>query len=348
MPLPHLKFPAHINLDVTYKCNASCSFCYIIDQAAPLVQHTDIPKLENIIFRLAEAGAMRINFFGGEPLLLKELPYLIKFAKSLDLRTTLISNGLPVSPRFCEEVAGYLDAMAISMHGIQADHDRILGIPGAFEKILSRLELLRRINMDVGINYTVVEGADKNFLNLAIRLIKDYGVKFISANRFIGGRDKRDKDLTPSLDTLNNVLDSFEIIEKQFPDVTLAYAIYFPLCLVRKASHRKFLKACGMGSNYCSVDFDGNMKMCSYAKGSVGNVITDDPVTLWNNSEILNRYRGGSWIPEPCQSCSLFSTCLSGCRVSDPTGDFGPDILTKITPISPIIEASNERTVAHV
>ncbi|TFW51794.1 radical SAM protein [Bradyrhizobium sp. MOS001] len=348
MTLPHLTFPAHVNLDVTYKCNASCSFCYIIDQDAPLVQHTDISKLEKIIFRLAEAGALRINFFGGEPLLLKELPYLIKYAKSLDLRTTLISNGLPVSSRFCEEVAGHLDTMAISIHGLQPDHDRILGIPGAFEKILSRLELLQRSNIDVGINYTVIEGADKHFLDLARRLIGDYGVKFVSANRFIGGRDKKDRDLTPSLDTLNNILDSFEIIESQFPDVTLAYAIYFPLCLVRKASHRRFLKACGMGSNYCSVDFNGNMKLCSYAKGTVGNLLAQDPVALWNNSEILDRYRAGSWIPDACQTCSLFSTCLSGCRVSDPSGDFGPDILTKIAPITPIAAAQSERIDAHV
>jgi pyrroloquinoline quinone biosynthesis protein E len=37
-------------------------------------------------------------------------------------------------------------------------------------------------------------------------------------------------------------------------------------------------------------------------------------ITIWNDSEGLNAFRGDSWMQEPCRSCPMKATDFGGCR----------------------------------
>jgi radical SAM protein with 4Fe4S-binding SPASM domain len=325
-PIKALTFPAHVNFDITYRCNASCSFCYVIDRETP--RHgLDVGKAEAIITRLADNGVFRINFFGGEPTIEKHLPHLIRFAKSSGMTTSLISNGLALTDAFVAAAESNLDAIAISIHGRNSDHDKILGVPGAYDKVLRNLQRLAGLDISVGINFTVLEGCRGVLTTVLSDISEVVPCRFVAANRFIGDRGKQDDLLEPGLDTLNDVLDEFDQLKAIYPKTAFNYAIYFPFCMTRKADHIHYLKGCGLGSNYWTVDFDGNAKLCSYANGTIGNVLTADPASIWNDSPLLKEYRRGDWVPGECRKCSAFDTCHSGCRVSDGSKDYGPDSL---------------------
>lgn len=323
-PIEALSFPAHVNFDITYRCNASCSFCYVIDREAAH-SRLDVTKAETIITRLAENGVFRVNFFGGEPTLEKHLPHLIRFAKASGLTTSLITNGLTLTDAFVAAVEEHLDAIAVSIHGTGPVHDKILGVPGAYEKVLRNIKRFAELDVSVGINFTVLEGS-KGVLTDVMRDIAGLvPVRFVAANRFIGNRGKEDWLLEPSLDTLNDVLDEFDELQGAYPGTVFNYAIYFPFCMTRKPEHTSYLKGCGLGSNYWTVDFEGNARLCSYANGTIGNILSEDPVRVWTDSPVLKEYRRGDWVPAECRKCSAFSTCHSGCRVSDSDKEYGAD-----------------------
>lgn len=89
-----ITLPETINFHINWHCNADCVFCYRPSGN----ELTDKQRLH--ILRLCaeqpqtQSGhPRRINFAGGEPTLVKSLPWLLRGAKSLGLSTSLISNG---------------------------------------------------------------------------------------------------------------------------------------------------------------------------------------------------------------------------------------------------------------
>lgn len=329
-----LHMPAHVNFDVTYKCNARCSFCYVIDREQE--EKIDLDKAKRVLEHLYDSGIMRINYFGGEPTIVKELPELMLYASMLGMRVTMVTNGLRLTEEYIDRINGSLDVLAISVHGVGEAHDEILNCPGAFSKLCRHLDYLSSRSIRIGLNFTVLNNSEDQFRSTTQYLLQRWPISFISANRFVGGHGKDDSELSPSIETLNNVLCIFEELEEQFPEVTKAFAIYFPLCLIENPRHMKYLKGCGLGTNFLSVDFQGNVRMCSYSNYTLGNVLLTPLSDIWNGHPIYREYRRGEWIPDSCQSCDVFHVCQSGCRVSDSSKIFGPDVLTRLKPISAV------------
>src|SRR6266542_4899677 len=82
--------PMACNYYVTTICNAKCGFCDIWDGPA-----RDKPKLlpmdqsARIIAGLKQIGVRYIDFTGGEPLLARDLPHLLRTAKNIGIKTGL-------------------------------------------------------------------------------------------------------------------------------------------------------------------------------------------------------------------------------------------------------------------
>lgn len=325
-------FPTQANFEVTHKCNAKCSFCYIVTNSISETPPAYLEKAEKVLQKLAENGVFRVTFFGGEPLLIKSLPYLIKLASMHGMLTTLVTNGLLIDDEFCEEVDGYLDMIAISIHGLGETHDKIIGVPGAYDRIVKRMSILRRFSFCVGVSFTVVDGSESYFSDTVTAVREHFPISFVNANRFIGGRGKGNGIETPKIETLNKILDDFENLENTFPGLMLSFGIHFPLCLIRDKSKRRFIKTCGIGANNCSVDYEGNMRLCSFAGGVLTNILDSDARKAWETNKTLIEYRSGEWMPDVCKKCKLFRTCLTGCKATHASKDFGPDVLLSFSP----------------
>ena len=82
--------PVLCNYYVTYRCNAKCSFCDIWEKPSPYV--TTENALQNLK-DLKRLGVNVIDFTGGEPLLHRDLPELLKMAKDLGFITTVTTNA---------------------------------------------------------------------------------------------------------------------------------------------------------------------------------------------------------------------------------------------------------------
>ena len=93
------------------------------------------------IEKLAELGVQGLNFCGGEPLLRRDLPELVRHAKGCGLETMVSTNGNHLQIRL-PELAGYIDWVALPLDGPTPEiHEHFRG-RGNFARICALLETL--------------------------------------------------------------------------------------------------------------------------------------------------------------------------------------------------------------
>ena len=110
------------------RCNLACSHCY--SASGPHVDDA-VPKslLLAAIRDAAALGYRHVAISGGEPLLSPDLPAILKRARSLEMRTSLTTNGLLLGQsRRWERIAPLVDMVAVSIDGTAEEHDRFLAL----------------------------------------------------------------------------------------------------------------------------------------------------------------------------------------------------------------------------
>jgi radical S-adenosyl methionine domain-containing protein 2 len=88
---------------------------------------TALPELHlRVVTSLAERGASKITFSGGEPLLVKWLPDLLRRARSMGVTTCVVTNGSLLTAAWLARVAEDLDWLTLSVDSVsQATNLRI-------------------------------------------------------------------------------------------------------------------------------------------------------------------------------------------------------------------------------
>nr|WP_298517708.1 viperin family antiviral radical SAM protein [uncultured Kordia sp.] len=115
------KIPS-VNFHLWQPCNMRCKFCFatFLDVKNTILPKGHLPEEEavKVVEAIAKSGFEKINFVGGEPLLCKWLPRLIRRAKTLGMTTTIVTNGSKLTDAFLKENENYLDWIAISIDSL--------------------------------------------------------------------------------------------------------------------------------------------------------------------------------------------------------------------------------------
>jgi MoaA/NifB/PqqE/SkfB family radical SAM enzyme len=89
-----------------------------------------------LIREAAALGVLSLSFSGGEPLLRRDLPALVREATDCGLHTSISTNGLALQTDLAAElIAAGVCTMYLSLDGMEATHDRIRGVPGGFRRV---------------------------------------------------------------------------------------------------------------------------------------------------------------------------------------------------------------------
>ena len=163
-PIPNAKVTT-VNFHLVKHCPMACNFCYA--RFDDVIRDTKVSKLglpteqaRTVVTELAKLGFEKINFAGGEPLLRKDLPELIRYAKSLSLVTSIISNGQLITADWIKSVYGHLDQIGISVDSALPSRRvqmgrAINGKPLTNDDYLDRAALIRLANISLKINSVV-------------------------------------------------------------------------------------------------------------------------------------------------------------------------------------------------
>lgn len=148
-----IKHPVLCNYYVTYRCNATCSFCDIWERPSPYVT---IESARQNLLDLKRLGVKVIDFTGGEPLLHREIDVLLRMAKEMGFITTLTTNAL-LYPKWAERIRGLVDMLHFSLDSAdKTTHDTMRGVP-CFDFVMESIQIARRLGERPDILFTVFE-----------------------------------------------------------------------------------------------------------------------------------------------------------------------------------------------
>jgi MoaA/NifB/PqqE/SkfB family radical SAM enzyme len=148
-----VRHPVLCNYYLTYRCNATCGFCDIWERPSPYVT---LDNARQNLRDLKRLGVRVIDFTGGEPLLHRQLPDLLREAKQLGFITTVTTNGL-LYPKQAESLRGLVDMLHFSLDSpVAAEHDASRGVR-CFDKVTESIAIARHLGERPDILFTVFE-----------------------------------------------------------------------------------------------------------------------------------------------------------------------------------------------
>lgn len=145
--------PVLCNYYVTYRCNATCSFCDIWEKPSPYVT---LENAEENFKALKKLGVKIIDFTGGEPLLHQQLDQLLALAKRYKFITTVTTNAL-LYPKHAEKLKGKIDMLHFSLDSpVREEHDQSRGVK-CFDILLESIRIAKSLGERPDILFTVFE-----------------------------------------------------------------------------------------------------------------------------------------------------------------------------------------------
>jgi len=145
--------PVLCNYYLTYRCNATCSFCDIWERPSPYV---NLETAKKNFADLKKLGVKVIDFTGGEPLLHREIDLLLKEAKQMGFLTTLTTNTL-LYPKWAERLKGLVDMLHFSLDSpIEEEHNKSRGV-NCFGHLQESIKIAKSLGERPDILFTVFE-----------------------------------------------------------------------------------------------------------------------------------------------------------------------------------------------
>jgi hopanoid biosynthesis associated radical SAM protein HpnH len=174
------RFPLVLMLEPLFRCNLACAGCGKIDYPDPILNQR-LP-LDECLGAIDECGAPVVVIAGGEPLLHKELPEIVKGAIARRKFVTVCTNALlleKVIDRF--EPNRYFN-WSIHLDGDEEMHDRSVCQKGVYDRAVAAIKLVKARGFRVTINCTLFNDADPVRVAAFFDSLKDFGLDGITVS----------------------------------------------------------------------------------------------------------------------------------------------------------------------
>ncbi len=158
----HLKgrrrYPLVLMLEPLFRCNLACSGCGKIDYPAPILNQR--LSLEDCIEAAEECGAPVVAIAGGEPLLHKEMPRIVRALLDRGKFVYLCTNALLLEKKLDQFKPHRNFAWDVHLDGDRDMHDRSVSQAGVFDRAESAIRAAKARGFRVCINATLFDGAE--------------------------------------------------------------------------------------------------------------------------------------------------------------------------------------------
>lgn len=176
----------YLRISITDKCNLRCIYCMPEEGVAP-VGHGDVLSYEEII-RIAgvaaRLGVRKIRLTGGEPLVRKNLPFLVSSLKQVEgiEDLSLTTNGLLLESAALELKKAGLDRVNVSIDSFLPDRYRQITRGGDLDVVRKGLRAAEEAGLSpLKINMVPIRGLNDDEIEEFARITvdSDYHVRFI-------------------------------------------------------------------------------------------------------------------------------------------------------------------------
>ena len=175
------KIPFRYFLELTYRCNLNCPYCYVGEERKKQELSTD--EWKNVIDQLPFYSIATL--VGGEPLVRNDFIDILAYtSKKIMNKVHVVSNGVLINDEIIKAFIRYkLLLLSVSLDGWGRTHDQNRGKEGIFDKIVSNLENLKsqKKNQMIDIK-TIVLKNNLDDLPKLYQYCNDKGFEFFSVS----------------------------------------------------------------------------------------------------------------------------------------------------------------------
>lgn len=330
-----------VHWSITGACNLKCRHCFM---SAPHTKHgsPSTEQIMDVIDQFEECGIFNVDITGGEPLIREDFEQIVQELNKRDIRiNTIYTNGWLVNDKLLDmlEQNGMHPSFQLSFDGI-GQHDFLRGVPGAEEKTIKALQILKAWSYKVSCTMCLHKG-NINTLRDTVKLLAESGVRSLKC----GSMMETGEWQSPEMKDLHLTQEEeLEIIEKYIP-------CYFdddaPLNIMLKGAfvYEKG-NPDGWGIYYkreCSHEEEDNMLSCPVLKESfylgpdgcispcqgmcdtdfadafpnlkerrLSDILRESEYVRLSYATVGDVRRGN----EECKSCDYIDRCTGSCRNS--------------------------------
>jgi molybdenum cofactor biosynthesis enzyme MoaA len=135
--------PRHLTIAITAHCNLRCIGCGYGRDFMP-GQQLPFATVREILDDAANAGINTVRLYGGEPLLHRDLPKMIKHSVGLGFYTYVTTNGTLLKHKIDDLYAAGLRLLTIGFYGIGAKHSAYTQRGNSFARLEAGLSAIRQ------------------------------------------------------------------------------------------------------------------------------------------------------------------------------------------------------------
>jgi hopanoid biosynthesis associated radical SAM protein HpnH len=166
------RYPLVLMLEPLFRCNLACSGCGKIDYPDEILNKR--LSYDECMHAIEECGAPVVSIAGGEPLIHKEMPDIVKGYIARKKFVYLCTNALLLDKRMQDYTPSPYLTFSIHLDGNQERHDASVCREGVFEKCIEVIRKARANGFRVTINCTLFQGESAEevaeFMDMATEL----------------------------------------------------------------------------------------------------------------------------------------------------------------------------------
>ena len=321
--------------NITRACNLNCKHCYEDAHVAGPDELTPQRRLE-AVDTMADAGIAYIAISGGEPLVLPDFFDVAKRIIDNEMGFSIATNATLLTKEKAKQLKNHnCIFVQVSLDGATAKTHNSFRGRSAFQKTIRGIKNAVAEDIAVGISATVTQFNYKE-VPAIINLSEKLGARVFMHYNFIPtGRGKEivNMDISPQQREELLVAMAKQAGKRKITLLSTAPQ-YGRICMATsagmvslthfdtfgqtaEADNIKFLAdfigGCGTGRLYCALEPNGDIEPCVFIPIKIGNIMHDNIVELWHDSEVLKQLREREHFKGHCGVCENRNVC-GGCR----------------------------------
>jgi pyrroloquinoline quinone biosynthesis protein E len=310
--------PIGLLAELTHRCPLQCPYCSNPLELERVNTELTTEEWQKVMRQAAQLGILQIHLSGGEPTVRRDLEEIVKTAADAGLYTNLITAAVLLTrERLVKLKEVGLDHVQISIQDVDAaaeNADRIAGYKGGSEKKRIVAGWVRELGFPLTVNAPIHRHnihSVEAIINYAVEL--GAGRVEIAHVQYYAWALKNRAALMP---TREDFMAAAKVVEKARERLKGVLVID----MVVPDYYAKFPKPCmgGWGRGIINVTPSGRVLPCHAAesiKGLEFDNVRDKPLAeIWLGGAAFQKYRGTSWMKEPCRTCPRREVDYGGCR----------------------------------
>jgi len=172
------KYPLVLMLEPLYRCNLACAGCGKIDHPDEILDKR--LSVQECLDAVDECNAPMVSIPGGEPLIHKEMPEIVKGIVERKKFVYLCTNALLLRKRIKDYTPSPYLTFSIHLDGNQARHDTSVCQDGVFDIAVDAIKLALSKGFRVTVNCTLFQGETASEVADFLDYVTELGVEGVT------------------------------------------------------------------------------------------------------------------------------------------------------------------------